>query len=168
MKVRAVVYLKAQHRLDMLLEVSRLAWSTFFYHQTLLSNRDPHAELNAAITAAFRSNHGRYRYRRIHLVLVHAGWQVTNETVLTLIPALGLICRVRQKKKCNSYRTEVGKVAPNVLDRNFSASAPNQKWVNDVTEFCVGNQKLYLSPLMDLFDREDQSPTRSARHRTCS
>jgi putative transposase len=153
-KVRAVVSLKAQYRLDMLLEVSGLARSTFFYHQARLSNPDSHAELKTAITAAFESNHGRYGHRRIHLVLVHAGWQVAKKTVLKLMRALGLVCRVRRKKKYNSYRTEVGKVAPNVLDRDFSASAPNQKWVTDVTEFRVGDQKLYLSPVMDLFDRQ--------------
>lgn len=49
----------------------------------------------------------------------------------------------------------------------FFASAPNQKWVTDVTEFRVGEQKLYLSPVMDLFDRQS-FPTRSVRHRTCS
>ncbi|WP_243619994.1 IS3 family transposase, partial [Rhodococcus sp. ARC_M6] len=67
---------------------------------------------------------------------------------------LRLICQVRRKKKYNSYRGDAGKVAPNVLDRDFCASAPNQKWVTDVTEFRVGHQKLYLSPVMDLFDRQ--------------
>ncbi|WP_143187339.1 IS3 family transposase, partial [Rhodococcus maanshanensis] len=49
---------------------------------------------------------------------------------------------------------EAGKVAPNLLERDFEASAPNQKWVTDVTEFRVGEDKLYLSPVMDLFDRQ--------------
>jgi putative transposase len=45
-------------------------------------------------------------------------------------------------------------VAPNLLKRQFDADAPNQKWVTDVTEFSVGDRKLYLSPVMDLFDRQ--------------
>lgn len=67
---------------------------------------------------------------------------------------LGLVCKVRRKKRYNSYRGEQGAVALNVLNRDFEATAPNQKWVTDVTEFNVGDRKLYLSPVMDLFDRQ--------------
>ena len=62
---------------------------------------------------------------------------------------LGLVCRVRMKKY-RSYKGEVGKVAENLLDRNFQAEKPNQKWTTDVTEFRLFGQKLYLSPIMDL------------------
>jgi transposase InsO family protein len=66
---------------------------------------------------------------------------------------LGLICKVRMKKY-HSYKGEVGKVAPNLLDRNFEAERPNQKWVTDVTEFSLFGQKLYLSPILDLCSRD--------------
>ena len=62
---------------------------------------------------------------------------------------LGLVCRVRVKKY-RSYRGEVGKIAPNLLNRNFHAERPNQKWVTDVTEFSLFGQKLFLSPVLDL------------------
>ena len=68
--------------------------------------------------------------------------------------ALGLICKVRRRKRYNSYRADQGAVAPNVLNREFEADAPNRKWVTDVTEFSVGDRKLYFSPVMDLFDRQ--------------
>jgi putative transposase len=68
--------------------------------------------------------------------------------------SLGLVCKVRRKKRYNSYQGEQGNIAPNVLNREFNADAPNQKWVTDVTEFSVGDRKLYLSPVMDLFDRQ--------------
>ena len=68
--------------------------------------------------------------------------------------ALGLVCKVRRKKRYNSYQGEQGSIAPNLLNREFEADAPNQKWVTDVTEFSVGDRKLYLSPVMDLFDRQ--------------
>ena len=58
-------------------------------------------------------------------------------------------CQVRIKKY-HSYKGEVGKVAPNLLERNFSTTAPNEKWVTDVTEFSLFGQKLYLSPILDL------------------
>ena len=66
---------------------------------------------------------------------------------------LGLFCRVRMKRY-NSYRGDTGKIAPNLLERNFNATKPNQKWVTDVTEFSLFGQKLYLSPILDLYNRE--------------
>jgi transposase InsO family protein len=67
--------------------------------------------------------------------------------------ALGIKSLVRIKKYC-SYQGQVGRIAPNVLERQFQAQRPNEKWVTDVTEFSVGGQKLYLSPVLDLFNGE--------------
>ena len=53
-------------------------------------------------------------------------------------------------KKYRSYKGEVGKIAPNLLNRDFSTTAPNQKWVTDVTEFSLFGEKVYLSPILDL------------------
>lgn len=64
-----------------------------------------------------------------------------------------LVCQIR-RKKYRSYRGEVGKVASNLLARNFKALEPNQKWVTDVTEFKVAGTKQYLSPVIDLFNNE--------------
>jgi putative transposase len=153
-KVLAVVALKAEHRLDVLLEVAGLARSTFFYHQARLAQPDPQAELKAAITDVFEKNKGRYGHRRIHTMLTRQGWQIAKKTVLKLMRQLGLVCQVRRRRRYNSYQGEVGKTAPNLLERDFTADAPNQKWVTDVTEFRIGEDKLYLSPVMDLFDRQ--------------
>ena len=57
-------------------------------------------------------------------------------------------------KKYRSYKGEVGKIAPNLLERNFEAEKPNQRWVTDVTEFSLFGQKLYLSPILDLYSRD--------------
>ncbi len=72
--------------------------------------------------------------------------------------ALDLTCRVRIKKY-RSYKGEIGKIAPNLLERNFSTTSPNQKWVTDVTEFNVFGQKLYLSPILDLYSQDIVSYT---------
>ena len=66
---------------------------------------------------------------------------------------LGLKSIIRVKKY-RSYRGEQGKIAPNILQRDFKAQAPNQKWATDVTEFNVSGNKLYLSPIIDLFNGE--------------
>ncbi|MGA3603323.1 DDE-type integrase/transposase/recombinase, partial [Lysinibacillus agricola] len=62
-------------------------------------------------------------------------------------------CIVRMKKY-KSYKGTVGNIAPNHLDRQFTADAPNEKWVTDITEFKLFGEKLYLSPILDLFNGE--------------
>ena len=75
---------------------------------------------------------------------------------------LKLICLVRMKKY-RSYKGEAGKAAPNLLNRDFHAEKPNQKWVTDVTEFNVFGKKLYLSAILDLYSRDLVSYTISER-----
>lgn len=154
MKVRAVISLKAEHPLDVLLQIARLPRSTFFYHQARLDAPDPHADLKAAITKIFTVNKARYGYRRVHRELVKSGWRVAKKTVLKLMRRLGLASLSRRKRRYVSYQGEVGQIADNILDREFTADGRNEKWVTDVTEFRVGDDKLYLSPVMDLFNRE--------------
>lgn len=64
---------------------------------------------------------------------------------------LGLKCLVRMKKY-RSYKGTIGKIAPNILERNFHAEKANEKWVTDITEFKLFGEKLYLSPILDLYN----------------
>lgn len=154
MKVQAVVALKADYPLGLLLAIAGLARSTFFYHQARQHRPDPQATLKTAIRETFDQAHGRYGHRRVHACLVKAGWRVAKKTVLKLMRDLGLVCPVRRRKRFTTYRGESGQTAPNLLNRDFTATVPNQKWVTDVTEFAVGHGKVYFSPIMDLFDRQ--------------
>lgn len=105
------------------------------------------------MTVIYHENKGRYGYRRITAELHRQGFNLNHKTVQRLMKELGLVCRVRMKKY-KSYKGEVGKTAPNLLERNFEAEKPNQKWVTDVTEFSLFGQKLYLSPILDLCSRD--------------
>lgn len=154
MKVTAVIALKAEYRLAVLLQVSGLARSTFFYHQKRLNDPDPRQELKDAIIEVFTTSQRRYGHRRVHAVLRGAGWQVAKKTVCKLMRELNLVCKARRRRGYVSYRGEVGEVADNLLDRDFTATAPNQKWVTDITQFTVADTKIYLSAVMDLFDRQ--------------
>ena len=87
---------------------------------------------------------------------------LNHKTVQRLMQKLGLVCRVRMQKY-RSYKGEVGKIAPNLLNRNFHAEKPNQKWVTDVTEFSLFGEKLYLSPILDLHSSDLVSYTISER-----
>ena len=110
-------------------------------------------EVKEEITAIYHENRGRYGYRRITMELHNRGFVINHKTVLKLMKKLGLQCFVRVKKY-RSYKGEFGKICDNLLKRDFKANKPNQKWVTDVTEFSLFGSKLYLSPIIDLFNGE--------------
>jgi transposase InsO family protein len=136
-----------------LLHVASLARSTFYYQQEALQKGDKYATLKAKVQEIFTRHKGRYGYRRITGTLQQEGVQVNHKTVQRLMGQLQLKSLVRLKKY-RSYKGAIGRVAPNLLQRQFSATRPNQKWVTDVTEFNIYGQKLYLSPVMDLYNGE--------------
>lgn len=102
----------------------------------------------------FDSAHRAYGYRRVRSVLASKhGMHLSGKTVLKLMRQENRRCQVR-RRKYRSYQGQVGLAAQNLLERNFSASTPNSKWVTDVTEFRVLGLKQYLSPVIDLFNGE--------------
>ena len=134
----------------MLLEIAELPRSTFYYHSKKQSKEDKYSKAKTEIATIYHENKGRYGYRRITDALHNRGILLNHKTVQRLMKELGLICLVRMKKY-RSYKGEKGTAADNVLDREFRAEKPNQKWVTDVTEFRLFGQKLYLSPILDLY-----------------
>jgi len=146
--------LRHKHKIGLLIEIAGIPRSTYYYYAKQFENPKPdkYARIKAEIRRIFDKSHGRYGYRRITLEL-RKTHKINHKTVLRLMREMGLFCRVRMKKY-NSFRGEVGKTAPNLLQRNFKADKPNQKWVTDVTEFSLFGIKLYLSPIIDLFNGE--------------
>ena len=104
----------------------------------------------------------RYGYRRVYQQLRNEGYTINHKTVQRLMQEMNLKSKVR-KIRYLSYRGEVGKTAPNILNRDFKAVRPNQKWATDVTEFKVADRKAYLSPIMDMFNGEIVAYTISDR-----
>lgn len=123
---------------------------------------DKYESAKEEITAICYENKGRYGYRRVTAELRNRNLPLNHKTVQRLMKELGLTCRVRMKKY-HSYKGEVGKIAPNLLHRDFHADKPNQKWVTDVTEFSLFGEKLYLSPILDLCSSDLVSYTISDR-----
>lgn len=130
-----------------------LAKSTFHYRIKAASEPDKHAETKQQIKTIYSLNKGRYGYRRITSTLWQMGKKVSHNTVQRLMGKLSLKSLVRPKKY-KSYKGEVGRIAPDALKRKFSAERLNMKWVTDVTEFKVAGVKLFLSPVMDLYNGE--------------
>jgi transposase InsO family protein len=105
------------------------------------------------ISTIYHDHKGRYGYRRITLELRNQGFLINHKTVQRLMKELDLKSLVRMKKY-RSYKGNMGKIATNILQRDFVATKPNEKWVTDVTEFHLFGEKLYLSPVLDLYNGE--------------
>jgi putative transposase len=145
--------LRHKFDLNLLLNQTNMARSSFYYYQKHNKLPDKYKDIKELIKSIYHKNKGRYGYRRITDELQNKGIIINHKTVLRLMKLLGLKSIIRIKKY-KSYKGEQGKIAPNILERNFKAQAPNQKWATDITEFNVSGQKLYLSPIIDLYNQE--------------
>lgn len=129
-----------------------MARSSFYYYAKQDSS-DKYDEVKKKIERIYHKHKGRLGYRRITILLRKEDIIINHKTVFRLMDSLKLKSLIR-RKKYKSYKGEQGKIAPNVLDRSFKAKRPNQKWTTDVTEFNVSGKKLYLSPVLDLYNQE--------------
>ncbi|RAJ72645.1 transposase InsO family protein [Chitinophaga dinghuensis] len=145
--------LRHRGNLTSLLKLAGLARSTYYYYVKTNAAEPTDKALRNRICKIFEQHKGRLGYRRIALVLRHQGKVVNRKKVLRLMRELNLKSLIRVKKY-RSYRGETGRIAPNVLNRSFKADKPAAKWATDVSEFKVGDKKLYLSPIIDLFNGE--------------
>ena len=139
-----------------------MARSTFYHTLKAMKHAEKYQDVREKITTIYHRHKGRYGYRRITLALRRGGCLINHKTVQRLMGEMSLRAAIRIKKY-RSWKGQVGTVAPNILNRNFSADKPNEKWVTDVTEFAVNGEKLYLSPLLDVFNGEVISYSLSER-----
>lgn len=145
--------MRQEHSLPRLLKAAALPRSTFYYHLKTSEAEDACADVKNQIRSIYERNQGRYGYRRVAAQLRQDGEVVNHKKVQRLMQSMSLKSLVRPKKY-RSYRGEIHAAAPNVLERQFNAERPNQRWVTDVTEFNVKGEKLYLSPVLDLYNGE--------------
>jgi transposase InsO family protein len=148
-----VLELRQHFSLCGLLQLAGLPRSTFYYQQKALQSEDKDADLKAKIRAIFKRHKGRYGYRRVDAELRLQGVAANHKKVQKLMVSMQLKSTVRPKRY-RAFSGTASEIAPNRLERDFRAERPNEKWVTDVTEFKVDNRKLYLSPVMDLYNRE--------------
>ncbi len=136
-----------------MLKIADIPHSTYYYYVKLLSKPDKYKSTKEEITSIYHENQGRYGYRRITMELHNRGYRINHKTVQRLMSILQLKCMVRIRKY-RSYKGEIGKITPNIFKRDFKASSPNQKWTTDITEFALFGRKLYLSPILDMYNGE--------------
>jgi putative transposase len=136
-----------------MLDRKKMARSVFYYHTKRLGETDGYDDIRLRIREIYDKNHGRYGYRRITAQMHNDGVEVNHKLVHRLMRQMNLKAK-RRKQHYHSYKGEIGKVAPNILERNFAASRPNQKWTTDVTQVNIHEKKLYISPILDMYNGE--------------
>lgn len=131
-----------------------MARSVFYYHlKKLRDGVDRYEHERSEISAIFHEHKGRYGYRRVTDEMHNRGYGINHKTVQGLMRSMGLRCQIR-KVRYRSYKGHVGRVAPNLLNRDFKAEKPCQKWATDVTQVSIKDRKCYLSPVLDMFNGE--------------
>lgn len=131
--------------------------ATYHYHLNRLKKIDSNQPMKEQIKQLFFQFKERFGYKRITNELKKLGYKINHKKVYRLMKEMGLKCVkfMRKSRKYNSYKGKVGMVAKNKLNRRFSTPILLQKLVTDVTEFkCTGEEKLYLSPILDLCNGE--------------
>lgn len=110
--------------------------------------------LSVLVQASFVESRKRYGSPRIHEDLIDQKVHVGRKRVVRLMQEQGLVARSRKRFKATTMSDHDQPVAANLLDRQFEAEAPNQRWVGDTTELIIGGSyKLYLAAILDLYSR---------------
>jgi len=151
-KTMLIDALKQTYPLPELLSVLRLARSSYFYHRARLLVADRHAGARRVIADIFECNHRCYGYRRIRAALSRQQVFTSEKVVRRLMRQEGLAAATTRQRRYGSYRGEISAAPENLINRDFHATAPNQKWLTDITEFQLPAGKVYLSPVIDCFD----------------
>ena len=151
-KTQLVDALRSTHALADLLTELELPRSSYFYHRGRLELGDKYAAVRAVMADIFQSNYRCYGSRRMHATLARQSLTISEKVVRRLMKEESLIPVLRKRRRYGSYMGEISPAPDNLLNRDFTASAPNKKWLTDITEFQIPAGKVYLSPMIDCFD----------------
>ena len=144
--------LREQHGLPELLTQLGLARSSYFYHRARTAVGDKYLQVRQFITEIFESNHRCYGYRRLQASLTRQDVAISEKVVQRLMKQESLVVPKPRKRRYASYLGEISPAPENLINRDFQAAAPNEKWLTDITEFQIPAGKVYLSPIIDCFD----------------
>lgn len=128
--------------------------STFYYQAKRLKAADKYADIKTRLQELYVLHKACYGYRRMTWALCNDGRHVNHKVIQRLMQSMSLSAVIRRKKRYNAYKGDVGKTSKNILSRQFQADRPHQKLATDITEFNVAGRKLYLSPVIDMFNGE--------------
>ncbi|PFH07878.1 transposase InsO family protein [Collimonas sp. PA-H2] len=151
-KTLLVDALKQTYSLSELFVELDLARSSYFYHRVQLRGADKYADARLAITEVFECNHRCYGYRRMRAALGRRQVFISEKVVQRLMKQERLVVTANRRRRYGSYLGEISPAPENLINRDFQAATPNEKWLTDITEFQIPAGKVYLSPMIDCFD----------------
>ncbi len=151
-KTLLVDALRQTYSLAELLTEMELPRSSYFYHRARLDVADRYVEVRRTITEIFERNHRCYGYRRMRASLTRQSLSVSEKVVQRLMKQECLVAAAPRRRRYGSYLGEISPAPDNLINRDFTAAAPNEKWLTDITEFQIPAGKVYLSPMIDCFD----------------
>lgn len=151
-KTALVDALKQTYTLLELLAELGLARSSYFYHRARMQTADKYAGVRRVIADIFEMNHCCYGYRRVRAALGRQKVFISEKLVRRLMKQEQLSAVTTRRRRYGSYAGEIGPAPENLINRDFRAAAPNEKWLTDITEFQIPAGKVYLSPVIDCFD----------------
>ncbi|OCY97532.1 transposase [Acinetobacter pittii] len=151
-KTKVVDALRVTFPLANLLCGLKLARSTYFYQRLRQTRPDKYTQVREVIRTIFEDNYRCYGYRRIDSALRLGGMRVSEKVVRRLMAQERLVVRTPRRRRFSAYAGDPTPAVPNLLNRDFHASAPNTKWLTDLTEIHIPAGKVYVSPIVDCFD----------------
>jgi putative transposase len=130
-----------------------ISWFYKWLTRTPTPSERRRSQLDAAVTQAFRAARGLHGSPRLHADLRDAGWRVSETTVADSMRRHGLIARRIRRRGGLTRQDKAAPKFPDLLKRDFTASAPNSRWVGDMTEIPTAAGKRYLATVLDLYSR---------------
>jgi putative transposase len=129
-------------------------WHSRAVSGTVSASQVRRAQLDSAVKTAFEDARGLHGSPRLHPDLRDAGWTVSEKTVADSMRRQGLVARRIKRRRSLTRADKTKRPFPDLLKRDFTAPAPNQRWVGDTTEIPVDeHRKLYLATVIDLYSR---------------
>lgn len=151
-RVTIVDALKGKYPLPKLLKKVELARSSYYFHGSIKGREDKYTQERSKIRQLFEKNRKRYGVRRLRKELLKEGIKLSKGVIRRLMLEEGLIAKGQTQKRYYSYKGEITPAVPNLINRDFQAASPNEKWLTDITEFSIPAGKVYLSPIIDCYD----------------
>ena len=147
--IDAVKYKYSLPKLCRKLNISR---SSYYYQETAMHAEDKYCDARIKICEIFHDNYDVFGYRKIYTLLKREGITLSEKVIRRIMREERLVVKVHRRRKYNSYKGEISPAVENLINRDFHADKPNQKWLTDITEFSIEAGKVYLSPIIDCLD----------------
>ena len=136
--------LKNKYSLPHLLSKLEISKSSYYYQEKCLAMPDKYSKIRERVKCLFEETYKRYGYRRVHGLLAKEGVCISEKIIRRIMHEEGLVVKIKKTRKYNSYKGEITPPASNIIQQNFHSTAPNRKWLTDITEFAIPAGKVYL------------------------